>query len=444
MVGDDLDLVATADLALLDEWAVGLEALGELIGPRFFRREPRERALTYLKGLLSQVATRNGWTLAEAAGERTPTGMQRLLNDAVWDEAGVREDLRRYVVTHLGASDGVLVFDETGDIKQGSDTVGVARQYTGVTGQVENCQVSVHAGYVSSRGQALIDTELYLPEAFALDSQRCAKTGVPADRAGVVITKGDLATVMFGRAVTAGMPFGYVAGDEVYGRSATLRHAIEDTGEHGYVLEVGCDFRVSRTPGDKRRADALPVEVPRWGWEHRSQGHGSKGLRYHAWAWIALDSGDCPTGWRRSLLIRRDPDDTTAAEHSDRNIKASKRKISQGRKISKMNQGGKGGTRAEVQGKRGDQTAAADEQYAYFLCYHRLGTTFGELIQVAGRRWGIEESFAITKSETGLDEHQVRRWTAWYRHAILSMLAAAFLAAMRARLPANPTAWQAG
>jgi SRSO17 transposase len=148
-----------------------------------------------------------------------------------------------------------------------------------------------------------------------------------------------------------------------------------------------------------------------------------------------------PHGWRRSLLIRRAPDHTAAAEHSDRNTKASKRKISKGRTISKIS---KGGARAEVRGKGGDQTAGADEQYAYFLCYHRLGTTLGELIQVAGRRWGIEESFAITKSETGLDEHQVRRWTAWYRHAILSMLAAAFLAAMRARLPANPTAWQAG
>jgi SRSO17 transposase len=434
MVGDDLDVVAAADLALLDEWAVGLEAVGELIGPRFFRREPRERALTYLKGLLSQVATRNGWTVAEAAGEKTPTGMQRLLNDAVWDEAGVREDLRGYVVAHLGADDGVLVFDETGDIKQGNDTVGVARQYTGVTGQVENCQVSVHAGYVSSRGQALIDTELYLPEAFAHDSQRCAKTGVPADRAGVVITKGDLATVMFGRAVTAGMPFGYVAGDEVYGRSATLRAAIEDTGEHGYVLEVGCDFRISRAPGDKLRADVLPVEVPSWGWEHRSQGHGSKGLRYHAWAWIALASSDCPPGWRRSLLIRRAPDDTTAADHSARTGKADKN--------TKNGKGGKGG-KGGAEGTGGDRTAGASEQYAYFLCYHRVGTTLSELIQVAGRRWGIEESFAVTKSETGLDEHQVRRWTAWYRHAILSMLAAAFLAAMRARLPANPTAWQA-
>src|SRR6188472_3842738 len=121
---DDLDVVAAADRGLLEEWAVGLDALGELIGPRFFRREPRVRALAYVKALLSQVETRNGWTVAEAAGEKTPTGMQRLLNDAVWDEAGVREDLRSYVVTHLGADDGVLVFDETGDIKQGNHTVG--------------------------------------------------------------------------------------------------------------------------------------------------------------------------------------------------------------------------------------------------------------------------------------------------------------------------------
>ncbi len=430
---DDLDVVAAADRGLLEEWAVGLDALGELIGPRFFRREPRVRALAYVKALLSQVETRNGWTVAEAAGEKTPTGMQRLLNDAVWDEAGVREDLRSYVVTHLGADDGVLVFDETGDIKQGNHTVGVARQYTGVTGQVENCQVSVHAGYVSSRGQALIDTELYLPDAYAHDSERCAEAGVPVERAGVVITKGDLAAVMFGRAVAAGMPFSYVAGDEVYGRSTNLRSAIETTGGCGYVLEVGCDLRVCHVPGDKLRVDALPAEVPRWAWEHRSQGHGTKGLRHHAWAWIALDSRDCPPGWRRSLLIRRDPDDTAAAEHSSR-------KNSKNNKAGKNGKNGKGGADGKGDGIPSD---AGGEQYAYFLCYHRLGTTLGELIQVAGRRWGIEESFAIAKSETGLDEHQVRLWRAWYRHAILSMLAAAFLAAMRARLPANPTAWQA-
>lgn len=389
----DLDELVAAGGALLDEWAAELDALGELIGARFFRREPRIRALAYVKALLSDVATRNGWTLAQAAGERSPEGMQRLLNRAVWDEAGVREDLRGYVAAHLGAGDGVLVFDETGDIKQGTHTVGVGRQYTGVTGQVENCQVSVHAAYVSSRGQALVDTELYLPKSFALDPGRCAQAGVPPQRAGVVVTKGDLAEVMFRRAVAAAMPFEYVAGDEVYGRSSNLRRAVEAAG-YGYVMEVGCDFGVARLPGDKIRVDAAKDQIPRRSWELRSQGLGAKGLRYHAWAWLALDSCHCPDGWRRSLLVRRDRE--------------------------------------------------ADDQYAYFLCYHRRGVALGELVQVAGRRWGVEESFAITKSETGLDEHQVRRWTAWYRHAILSMLAAAFLAAMRACLPANPTAWTAG
>ena len=389
----DLDELVAAGGALLDEWAAELDALGELIGARFFRREPRIRALAYVKALLSDVATRNGWTLAQAAGERSPEGMQRLLNRAVWDEAGVREDLRGYVAAHLGAGDGVLVFDETGDIKQGTHTVGVGRQYTGVTGQVENCQVSVHAAYVSSRGQALVDTELYLPKSFALDPGRCAQAGVPPQRAGVVVSKGDLAEVMFRRAVAAAMPFEYVAGDEVYGRSSNLRRAVEAAG-YGYVMEVGCDFGVARLPGDKIRVDAAKDQIPRRSWELRSQGLGAKGLRYHAWAWLALDSCHCPDGWRRSLLVRRDRE--------------------------------------------------ADDQYAYFLCYHRRGVALGELVQVAGRRWGVEESFAITKSETGLDEHQVRRWTAWYRHAILSMLAAAFLASMRACLPANPTAWTAG
>ena len=167
--------------------------------------------------------------------------------------------------------------------------------------------MSVHAAYVSSRGQALVDAELYLPKAFALDPARCAEAGVPPERAGRVITKGELAVRMFHRAVAAGMPFGYVAADEVYGRCAALRGAIEQAG-YGYVLEVGCDFRVSRHPGDTSRADALVGEVPRWGWEHRCQGPGAKGLRTHAWAWVALDPAGCPDGWARSLLIRRDPD----------------------------------------------------------------------------------------------------------------------------------------
>jgi len=144
---------------------------------------------------------------------------------------------------------------------------------------VENCQVSVHAAYVSCRGQALVDAELYLPKAFALDPQRCAEAGVPPERAGRVITKGELAVRMFHRAVAAEMPFGYVAADEVYGRCPALRGAIEQAG-YGYVLEVGSDFRVSHHPGDTSRADALVGEVPRWGWEQRCQGPGAKGAAH--------------------------------------------------------------------------------------------------------------------------------------------------------------------
>ena len=386
---------------------MGLDALGELIGPRFFRREPRVRALAYVKALLSQVETRNGWTVAEAAGEKTPTGMQRLLNDAVWDEAGVREDLRSYVVTHLGADDGVLVFDETGDIKQGNHTVGVARQYTGVTGQVENCQVSVHAGYVSSRGQALIDTELYLPDAYAHDSERCAEAGVPAERAGVVITKGDLAAVMFGRAVAAGMPFSYVAGDEVYGRSTNLRSAIETTGAAAtcwrWAATCGSVTYPAQAPGRRpaRRGSPLGLGTPQpRPWHERA-----------APPRLGLDRPGLP---RLPSRVATQPADPPRPRRHRR------RRASRKNRRKKEE---KGGTRRVTE-------PASGEQYAYFLCYHRLGTTLGELIHVAGRRWGIEESFAITKSETGLDEHQVRRWRAWYRHAILSMLAAAFLAAI--------------
>lgn len=270
--------------------------------------------------------------------------------------------------------------------------MGVARQYTGVTGQVENCQVAVFAAYVSPKGHALVDTELYLPKAFALDAARCERAGVPSERRAAVVPKGDLAVVMFERAVAAGMPFDYVAGDEVYRRSGRLRAAIESGGK-GYVMEVPCDRQV-RLPARTLRADAAKDLVSKRSWELRSQGPGAKGLRYHAWAWMALDSGDCPEGWRRSLLVRRDRE--------------------------------------------------AGGEYAYFLCYHRRGVTLNELVDVAGRRWGVEESFAICKSDAGLDQHQVRRWRSWYRHTVLAMLAAAFLAVMRACVPANLSAWQTG
>ena len=388
-----MDAGFDVDEALLDEWERELDGLDSLIGRRFFRKEPRATAVGYVKGLLSDVPTRNGWTLAQQAGHRTPDKVQKMLNQGVWDEAGVREDVRGYVAANLGDASGVVVFDETGDIKQGTETVGVARQYTGVTGQVENCQVAVFAAYVSERGRALVDTELYLPSEFALDPARCRRAGVPPERCGRVVTKGQLAAGMFERAVSAGMAFGYVAGDEVYGRSPDLRGAVEAAGK-GYVLEVGCDHRCGMAVGEHLRVDQLKDQVPARGWQLRSAGRGAKGLRMHAWAWVALDSSNCPEEWRRSLLIRRDRE--------------------------------------------------SEDEYAYFLCYHRRGVGLGELVGVAGRRWGVEECFATAKSEAGLDQHQVRTWTAWYRHTILAMLATAFLAVTAARLPVNAAAWTAG
>ena len=144
-------------------WAAGLDALHERIAGRFARAEPRRRALAYLKGLLGGVARKNGWQLAEQAGERTPDGMQRLLNQARWDPGEVRDDLQAYVIEHLGDAGAVLVVDETGFLKKGRKSAGVQRQYSGTAGRVENCQLGVFLAYASPLGRALIDRELYLP-----------------------------------------------------------------------------------------------------------------------------------------------------------------------------------------------------------------------------------------------------------------------------------------
>jgi SRSO17 transposase len=168
---------AAADLEVVRAWAVGLEALHARIAPRFARAEPRRRVLAYLRGLLGAVTRKNGWQLAEHAGEVTPDGMQRLLSTADWDPDLVRDDLRGYVVEHLGDPGGVLVADETGFLKKGTTSVGVQRQYSGTAGKVDNCQLGVFLAYASSRGRAFLDRELYLPRVWSEDP---APAGPPA------------------------------------------------------------------------------------------------------------------------------------------------------------------------------------------------------------------------------------------------------------------------
>ena len=182
------------------------ELMGRIAG-RFARVEPRRRARAFVLGLLSGLRRKNCWTIAEQAGDATPDGMQHLLAAARWDAGAVRDDVRDYVVEHLGSPDAVLVVDETGDLKKGTASAGVQRQYTGTAGRVENCQVGVFLSYASPGGHALIDRELYLPRSWTSDPGRCRAAGIP-DGTGFA-TKPALARVMIGRALDAGTPAGW-------------------------------------------------------------------------------------------------------------------------------------------------------------------------------------------------------------------------------------------
>src|SRR5918999_3887606 len=169
-------------MAAMDEaadWARGLDELAERIAPRFGRVEPRRRARAYLRGLLAPVERKNGWQLAEATGDPTPDGVQDFLARMRWDADAVRDDLRAYVVEHLGDPGAVLVLDETGFVKKGAKSVGVQRQYSGTAGRIENCQIGVFLAYASPQGRTFLDRELYLPKEWAATPARRDAAAVP-------------------------------------------------------------------------------------------------------------------------------------------------------------------------------------------------------------------------------------------------------------------------
>jgi SRSO17 transposase len=355
-------------------WQAGLDELLGRVAGRFGRVEPRWRARAFVLGLLADLPRKNCWTLAEHAGNPTPDGMQHLLARAVWDEDGVRDDLRAYVVEHLGDPGAVLVVDETGDLKKGTQTVGVQRQYTGTAGRVENAQIAVLLAYASQAGHALIDRELYLPRSWTRDPERLQTAGVPA-QVGFA-TKPALAQAMLSRALDAGVPASWVTGDEVYGANPKLRACLEARGI-GYVLAVACDHPVVAA-GDTWRADALRKRVPARAWQRVSAGQGAKGHRYYDWAFVRLDDGHPGDGGhgQRWLLVRRN------------------------RKTGEL---------------------------AFYRCWMPRPVPLATLVRVAGRRWSIEERIQTSKGLCGLDQHQVRRWRSWYRWMTLAMLAHAFL-----------------
>src|SRR3954453_23289746 len=304
--------------------------------------------------------------------------MQHLMARAVWDTDGVREDLLDYVVDHLGEAGAVLVIDETGDVKKGAATVGVQRQYTGTAGRIENSQVAVYLTYSAARGHALIDRELYLPRCWTADTARCAAAGVPADVG--FATKPALATAMLTRALDAGVPAGWVTGDEVYGADPDLRAALE-VRPIGYVLAIAGNRRLPTAAGPLR-ADALAAALPRRAWQRLSAGPGAKGQRYYDWACLDLPSPARSRGtgcwW---LLIRR---------------------------------------------------SRGTGELSFYRCYHPTRVRLAQLVAVAGRRWTVGESFQGGKGLAGLDEHQVRRWLPWRRWTLLAMLAHALLVVLAA------------
>jgi SRSO17 transposase len=385
-------VLVDVDDEVLRSWLAGLDDLFAQVAGRFGRVEPRRQARLYLMGLLAPLERKNGWQLAEAAGDATPDRMQRLLNNARWDPRQVREDLRGYVADRLGGLGGVLIVDDTGFLKKGTRSAGVQRQYSGTAGRVENCQLGVFLAYASPVGRALIDAELYLPRSWAEDRARCAGAGVPA---GVgFATKPELGRVMLGRAVEAGMPAAWATADEAYGQDHKFRVFCEQR-RLGYVVAVPCSQSAGSGTGygsTGSRADALAAAAPAQAWKRLSAGDGAKGPRLYDWALATLPIDREPReGYERWLLIRRSITDP--------------------------------------------------EDLAYYLCFGPADTTIGQLVRVAGARWAIEECFQSAKNETGLDHYQVRRYDAWHRHITLAMLAHAYLAVTAAASPKAPPAW---
>jgi len=286
-------------------WSRALGELHRRIGHRFARSEARERVKRYLVGLLGRVERKNGWQMAEAIGERDPQGVQRLLNSTKWDADAVRDDLREYVLEHLGdEGTGVLIVDETGFLKKGEKSVGVARQYTGTAGDTVNCQVGVFLAYSSEKGAAFVDRALYLPKAWANDAERRAEAGVPE---GIVFrNKAELAEGMLERVFEAGVPARWVVADSFYGRSHSFREWLEEHGR-SYAVMVPKTNAVplgGRKKKIERHVERLPEEA--FSEVRPVQDDGSR----RSWEWACMDLAPDPQkGMRRWLLVRRSTDD---------------------------------------------------------------------------------------------------------------------------------------
>jgi SRSO17 transposase len=366
-------------------WRAELDKLLARFGRLFVRAEPREQAGRCLEGLLAPVERKNGWQLAEAIGDARPWRTQRVPSHVLWDEDAARDLCREHAVERLGAEDAVLVVDETAFARKGGHSAGVARQYCGTLGKVENCQVGVFLAYGSRGGHALIDRRLYLPEAWAGDAERRRAAKVPDDAPS--LTKPEIAREMIARALDAGVPCGWVLGDEVYGADRRLRTMLEERGKP-YLLAIRSNDRLeAELDGSlgQHEPSVLARALPARAWRRLSAGAGTKGERLYDWARVRLVRPRDPS--RERWLLARRP----IADPAD---------------------------------------------LAYFVVFAPAGLRLLDLARAAGRRWLVEECFEAAKQEVGLADYEVRSWHGWHRHVTLAMLALAFLAGPRAGLNA--------
>lgn len=364
-------------------WERELSGFKERLAPVFRRRELKETGGAFLDGLLSGIERKTGWLMAEQAGLERPYRMQSLLGRSSWSADDLRDVVRSYVIEALGDPDGVLVVDETGFLKKGDQSVGVARQYSGTAGRIENCQVGVFLAYASRFGQALIDRRLYLPQGWARDKERRAKTQVPEDIS--FATKIEIARELIAAALDAGAPCRWVLADALYGGASSLRRMLEER-RQPYVLAVRSNHHLRFiTPEGFVETDpkTLAGDLATDEWTTLPAGEGAKGLRLYDWARIALPwTGE--EGFERWLLIRR--------------------------------------SRKEP------------DKFAYYLVFAPESTALAELAGAAGLRWTIEECFERAKDDLGLDHCEARSWHGWHRHMSLVMAASAFLAKLAADL----------
>jgi SRSO17 transposase len=370
-------------------WQQSLQLLHAGLASHFARPEPFARALRFVQGILSTLERKNGWQLAEQAREATPYGMQRLLSQAVWDADGVRDELRTFVLHHLGSSPLTLAIDESGFLKRGQHSAGVGKQHYGPTGDVRNCQVGVFLSLVTTSGHTLIDRELYLPADWTNDPARCRQAGIPEHV--TFRTKPQLAQLMVERLLHAHVPIAWVVADSVYGSNPELRAWLESR-QLPSVMAVACDepvvvelpqLGVRRLEVRDVAARLAPVD-----WQKLAMSEGSKGPRLFAWACLPIWHQGQDDGWH-SLLVRRSLEPTS--------------------------------------------------ELTYYLVFAPPTTCLQDKVSALGGRWRIEEDFENGK-DLGLDQYEVRCYVGWYRHLTLVMLALAFLTsiAVAARRSAAP------